>query len=164
MFTKDPNTKIPQNKKDEIDDNQPQTCSYQCTLEDIEIDENTVSKILQETKPNKSKGPDGIYPRVIAECSKALVYPLTKIFKKSMSTSRIPEEWKKSNVTLLFKSGDKTLPENYRPISISSTCSNIIQKIVRNSLQAHMEKKSFYTISIWILKREIMHPKTFGVK
>jgi hypothetical protein len=37
-----------------------------------------------------------------------------------MQTGKLPDNWKKANVTPLHKKGPKNLVENYRPISLTS--------------------------------------------
>ncbi len=48
---------------------------------------------------NKSPGPDSLSPRVLKECIQQLELPITLMFNKSL--------WKMSNVTPIFKEGDK---------------------------------------------------------
>ena len=105
--------------------------NYQSTLDDMEITEDDVLKVISEINPNKSIGPDNIHLKAIVECKLELSNPLTIIFNKSLNEERIPEIWKTANVTPIYKSGTKEDPGNYRPISISPVCSNIMQKILR---------------------------------
>ncbi|KAG0436653.1 hypothetical protein DMUE_4115 [Dictyocoela muelleri] len=41
--------------------------------------------------------------------------PPTKIFDRSLTTRIIPEDWKTSNITTIFKKGCRHEPGNYRP-------------------------------------------------
>jgi hypothetical protein len=43
-----------------------------------------------------------------------------------------PGQWEISHVIALFKKGDESLPSNYRPVSLSSCVSKILEKIVDN--------------------------------
>ena len=47
------------------------------------------------------------------------------MFNKSLSLGRIPSEWKISYITPIYKDGD---PGNYRPISLLSLLSKILDK------------------------------------
>ena len=42
----------------------------------------------------------------------------------------IPEEWRYSRITCLYKKGKRTLPENYRTLSISSVVLKAIMSVV----------------------------------
>ncbi len=48
-----------------------------------------------------------IAPRILKECSDQLEYPITLLFNKSLAQGRIPGAWKKSNITPIFKIGDR---------------------------------------------------------
>ena len=113
--------------------------NYQSTLDDMEITEDDVLKAISEINPNKSIGPDNIHPKAIVECKLELSNPLTIIFNKSLNEGRIPEIWKTANVTPIYKSGTKEDPGNYRPISISPVCSNIMQKILKKRIMHHLK-------------------------
>jgi hypothetical protein len=39
-----------------------------------------------------------------------------------------PDQWKIAHVIALFKKGDKSLPSNYRPVSLLSCVSKILEK------------------------------------
>ena len=60
------------------------------------------------------------------------------IYNLSLSTSTFPNEWKAAKVTPLFKSGDRNLTENYRPISILPVFAKIIEKEVHNQVYAFL--------------------------
>ena len=95
--------------------------------------------------PNKSPGPDKIYSRVLKELHEELTEPLTIIFKKSLQEGILPGNWKHSVVTAIFKKGDKSSPNNYRPVSLTSVVCKIMESLVRDAIQHHMESNSLYT-------------------
>ena len=95
--------------------------------------------------PNKAAGPDGIHPKIVIECKDILAKPMADLFNKSLKNSFVPRAWKHSLVTPIFKTGNKHLPENYRPISISPICSNIMQKIIREKIINHMTLNNLFS-------------------
>ena len=107
-------------------------------LNRITITIEDVKKAIKTLKPNKACGPDNIHAKILIECKDTLAEPLTRIFNKSLSDAKVPTAWKNSIITPIFKSGDKRLPENYRPISISPLYSNIMQKIIKEKLVTHL--------------------------
>ena len=50
----------------------------------------------------------------------------------------MPTEWKIHKVIPIFKSGDPTLAKNYRPISLLSNTSKILERIIYNKMVDHV--------------------------
>ena len=109
----------------------------------LSITKNVIRTKLDELDPSKSPGPDTIHPRVLKEVSTIVEEPLYLIFKKSIELGKVPSKWKLASVTPIYKGkGSKSLPENYRPISMTSICCRIMESIVRDSLMEYMNKNS----------------------
>ena len=51
-----------------------------------------------------------------------------------MRSGVFPSTWKRANVIPVFKKGSKKLPENYRPVSLLTFCSKILEKVVCEGL------------------------------
>ncbi|XP_044745218.1 uncharacterized protein LOC123307080 [Coccinella septempunctata] len=66
---------------------------------------------------NGSPGPDGIPSSFLKNCCDLIFEPLFILFNKSLKDGCFPYKWKVSSITPIFKSGNKNLVENYRPIS-----------------------------------------------
>ena len=113
-------------------------------LEELEITNETVEKSLSSMKAEKSQGPDMIHPRILKETSSQIIEQLTKLFRQSLDEAKLPEDWKKANVTALFKSGERKLPENYRPISLTSVVCKLMERIIRNKIVDHMESNNLF--------------------
>ena len=112
---------------------------------DIEINEEIVIKKLSKLKIGKSPGPDNIHPRVLKELKNVIVTPLTLIFKKSLETGTLPEDWKVAHISAIFKKGNKHVAGNYRPVSLTSIVCKLLESIIRDSLVAYMKKNKFFT-------------------
>ena len=63
---------------------------------------------------------------------------ITRIFNQSLSLGRLPLEWKVSNITPIFKSGDPSLVSNYRPISLLSILSKCLERFIHNAVFNYM--------------------------
>ena len=74
-------------------------------LEKLEITNETVEKSLSSMKAGNSQGPDMIHPPLLKETSSQIIEPLKKLFRQSLDEGKLPEDWKKANVTALFKLG-----------------------------------------------------------
>ena len=109
-------------------------------LRSISITESDVSKCIDKLKVNKSPGPDSISPRVLKEAKCEFIKPLTLIFNESLQSGSMPDDWKLANVTPIFKKGSKTLPCNYRPISLTSVVCKMLETLIRDKLVSHLEE------------------------
>ena len=78
-----------------------------------------VEKLLNKLNPYKAPGPDNVQPRILRELSCQISPVLCNIFKVSLRTDTVPDDWKLANVTPIHKKGSRQLPENYRPVSLS---------------------------------------------
>ena len=107
----------------------------------LDISTNGITKLLERLDSNKATGPDQIPALILKSCAPTLAPILQVIFTQSLITSTLPDDWLCANVTPLYKTGDRTDPTNYRPISLTSiVCKNfehIIHKHIRNHLDTH---------------------------
>ncbi len=107
----------------------------------IEFSESDVYSQLASLDVTKAKGLDGIGPSVLKFCSLALCEPLCHLFQLSVNQHRIPAEWKLHAITPIHKSGDKSLVSNYRPISLLSSTSKVLEKLIYARLLLQLKDK-----------------------
>ena len=107
-------------------------------LEQIQMSEEDIMKRLHKLKTNNSAGPDNIHPRLLKELSNELTKPLALLFKKSLQEALIPQQWKKSHVSPIYKNGHCMQPNNYRLVSLTSVIRKLLEKIVRQAVMEHL--------------------------
>ena len=95
------------------------------------------SKLIH-LKESKATGPDGIPAKVLRKCARVLSPHLSKLFTMSFRRGIVPNEWKCANVVPIFKSGKKSDPDNYRPISLLPIISKVMESIVNDQLRQHL--------------------------
>lgn len=108
------------------------------TLEILNISIEEVEWSINKLKPKRSCGPDLIPPYVLKGCVDIISVPLKILFNLSVSTNVFPEKWKVSRVCPVFKSGDKKLFNNYRPVSILSSFAKVFEQIIYQRLFKHV--------------------------
>ena len=87
---------------------------------------------------NKSTGLDNLNIRLLKLAAPIICDSLSYICNLSLSTSAFPSAWKKAKVTPIFKDGDKSDVNNYRPISVLPVISKIIERSVHNQLYNYL--------------------------
>ena len=83
---------------------------------------------------NKSAGPDGVSNRILKEAAFSLSYPLADIFNKSLESGIFPSSWESARVHPVPKGAGGQTPDKYRPISILSNLSKVLERIVYKKL------------------------------
>ena len=90
---------------------------------------NFVHNALGSLKANKAVGLDELSARLLKDASDVIAPLLSSLINKSFADGVFPEVWKSAKVVALFKGGDKTLKDNYRPISILPTISKMFSYV-----------------------------------
>ena len=109
-------------------------------LNQIKISESDIVRVIDKLQMNKTPGPDKISPRIIREVKHQISKPLCILFNKSLTLGKVPSDWKCANVTPIFKKGDKSLSSNYRPISLTSIISKLLETIIRDIMVNFLEE------------------------
>jgi hypothetical protein len=99
--------------------------------------------------PPAGSGPDEIPIRVLKECKLTVAEPIYLIWDCSFSKSQVPSYYKESIVTPIHKKDSKFLPQNYRPVSLTShiVFVKLFERILRKSTTTWRETTSFQRYS-----------------
>lgn len=107
-----------------------------------------VYKRLLIIKEASSPGPDGISPKILKRFPVLLSYPLAMIFNNSISEGVVPPDWKRANVTAIFKNkGKRSDAGNYRPISLTSIVVRVMEGILKDNITEHLLEHNMITDS-----------------
>ena len=101
----------------------------------IRITKNDVYHQLNILRIDKSAGPDNLYPRVLHEAAPVIDNALSILFNKCLTEGVTPKSWKTATVSPIFKNGSKQYPANYRPDTVTSVVSKIMERLISQHIQ-----------------------------
>ena len=110
------------------------------SMDRIHVTSPGIKKILEKLDPHKAVGPDNIPGIFLKICSADMADILCFLFQASLDQGVVPPDWKTANVVPLFKKGDKSKAENYRPISLTSITCKVLEHVVFSSIMSHFDR------------------------
>ena len=117
----------------------PDTVSYDLDkLPQFTVTQDQVLRTLLSIDVHKACGPDGLSGRILSECAHEISVPLTIICQLSLSSGRFPRIWRRSHVIPVHKKGSRQDATNYRPVSLLSICSKVLERVVCDQLLLHV--------------------------
>jgi hypothetical protein len=109
--------------------------------------------IIKYRHPRKAPGPDGIQNIVLQKLPRKAFAFLTVLFNACLALTYFPQEWKHANILPFPKPGkDNRQPQNYRPISLLSAISKVLERVINNRITAHLSKE------------DLLRPQQFGFR
>ena len=111
------------------------------TCRKITVNESEIRKILENLQINKAPGHDGVGNIILKNLSQSLPKSLLLLFQTCLNKSSFPNTWKTCQVTPIFKDGNKTSTDCYRPISPLCSLSKVLEKVIFDALYEHVEDK-----------------------
>ena len=96
-------------------------------LESVNLDPAKILSVICSFDVSKAHGWDNVSVRMVKICDESLVEPLFDIFQFSLEIGNSPSYWKRGNIVLMHKKGNKDLINNYRPVSLLPIFSKIYE-------------------------------------
>jgi hypothetical protein len=125
--------------REDLTDIPPAAAGDSVPIERMRITEWEIKKAIRKLKKESAAGPDEIGPRLLQELEGAAATALTMIFRESVESGVVPEDWRRANVTPIFKKGTKMDPGNYRPVSLTSVCCKLLEGLMKTAIMRHLE-------------------------
>lgn len=100
---------------------------------------------MKAINPNKSAGPDDIAPKLLKLAEPTIVSPLADLFSFRAHLGETFTDWKKARSIPVYKKDDEADTNDYRPRSLISVPSKIMESCVSESLVRHVFQNNLVT-------------------
>jgi len=101
-----------------------------------------IGNIIKTLKPKTLYGYDEISTKLLKITAPCISSPLNYICNKVISKGVFPDRLKYSAIKPLYKKGNKRVVNNYRPISLLTSFSKILENIIQTRLLDHLHKNN----------------------
>ena len=101
-----------------------------------------IAKLIEGLTAKTSSGHNNISNSLLKKIKEGIVTPLNIIINSSLQEEYFPSRKKMANVVPLFKSKNKNIKTNYRPISLLLTLSKVLEKVVYTRTYNFMKNTS----------------------
>ena len=118
----------------------PSRVPLDVSLSYVPFDQESVLAALNKLRPGTAGGPDGLQPCLLKKVAGYIALPLSMMFETFFLHAYVPPIWKLAYVRPVMKSGSVCLASNYRPISLTCTCSKLMESIVSKHMLDYMLK------------------------
>ena len=100
-----------------------------------------VYNLINNLTTSKATGFDKISAKVLRAAASVIAPSLTEIFNMSIDSNRFPYDWKTATVIPLFKNGQRSVLDNYRPISTLPIVIKVMERLLYNQISDYFTKK-----------------------
>ena len=113
-------------------------------LIDVDWTEEDLVKCAGRLSATSAAGPDGIAALVLKKCISALKLPLTILWKESLRNNVIPSQMKMGTITPIYKGGPRSVPKNYRPVTLTSHVIKLFERVIVEKVMKYMDEKDLF--------------------
>ena len=93
---------------------------------------------LSKLNVRKAPGDDGVNHQILRSCAHVLAELMCHIFNLSLKTGVFPGQWKTAWIQPIYKNkGERSDPQNYRPIALLPSVSKVFEHFVHKQLPAY---------------------------
>ena len=98
---------------------------------------------ISSLKNNKAISFDRISNEILKAGKLVLAAPMLKLFNSILSSTLYPSDWKLDILSPLHKSGEKSDPNNFRGLAVSSCLGKLFNKILQSRLDKYCKKHNY---------------------
>ena len=108
---------------------------------DTEFTEEELEKVIQSLLSNKSPWMDGVTYDIIKILEPTFRDFFLRLYNACLNTGKVPTSWSTSVIIPMIKPGKPSLnPDNYRPISLTSSFIRILEHMIKNKIESVFDK------------------------
>lgn len=124
--------------------NTPCPTSYLQDIRDVPdfsfetVETQYIESLLRDLDSSKATGDDGLPATFVKALHTFFSTPITYIVNKSLADGVVPRRWKRAIVTPIPKKSGATALTNFRPVSVLSILSKILERVVQVQVTNHI--------------------------
>ena len=103
--------------------------------------EDKICKMLSAIDRTKATGLDNLPARFVSDAAEQIAPSITHIINLSLRLGTVPQEMKYARVIPLYKKGSKSDAGNYRPVSVLSIVSKVMERVVYDQVYEYIQNK-----------------------
>ena len=108
------------------------------------INEDTTLKIIDRLQPKDTCDADGLSTNILKMIKNEISEPMTLLINQALQTGIFPNNLKLAKVIPIYKKGDNSKLDNYRPISILPVISKIFERVIFNQIDDYFRSQKLY--------------------
>ena len=104
-----------------------------------------VTKLIKDIDISKSSCVEGISTKLCKMAMLSIPTHICRLFCASLESGVVPTSWTKGTIAVLPKDGDLSDPGNGRPITQTSICAKLLEKLVHARLLRYFMDNSVFS-------------------
>ena len=105
----------------------------------IKVSQEGAEKLLRKLNLSQAAGPDALLPSVLKELASYIASGMTVIFQPTLDGGFLPTKWLSTNISPLFKKGEKYKAIDYRPVLLTCVVSKLMEHIITYHLLHYLD-------------------------
>ena len=123
------------------------------TMTSITISQKEIEEKICKLKVKKATGPDGVSALLLKYAGMSIAPSLTSVFKQSVEACKPPDQWKIARVSAAFKKGREEDRTCYRPLSMLSIPSKLMESCVASNITNHVVTQNLLDDRQWAYRK-----------
>ena len=119
------------------------------TLTNITIRHQEIEEKICKLQGKKATGPDGILVLLLKSAGKSIVPSLQRVFELSAKACKPHDQWKTARISAVFKKGSEEDRTCYRPLSMLSNPSKLMESCVGSSIIEYAVRQNLLDSRQW---------------
>ena len=108
-------------------------------LRNVQITDKDIEKAISTLSSTASARADGLPAIFLKNCKASIIQPLKILFNESIQNSYIHDSLKQAAIVPIHKGGDRSVPSNYRPVSLTSHLGKLMECILKYHIVEYLE-------------------------